>query len=85
MEQARGGAGYGGHGRRGGGVRRGKVLGNWKSADEIAEDIRKGEVTDLAQLIIDLWRRLDELEREIAKGPKQLQHERRYHRPPGQE
>jgi hypothetical protein len=42
----------------------------------------EGEVTDLAQLIIDLWRRLDGLEREIAKGPKQLQHERRYHRPP---
>ena len=38
---------------------------DWKSADEIAEDIMNGEAT--YQLIVDLWSRVGELEKEIAE------------------
>jgi hypothetical protein len=37
---------------------------DWKSADEVAEAIMKGEAT--YQLIVDLWRRVGELEKEVA-------------------
>jgi len=37
---------------------------NWKSADEVAEAIMKGEGT--YQLIVDLWSRVGELEKEVA-------------------
>jgi len=37
---------------------------DWKSADEVAEAIMKGEAT--CQLIVDLWSRIGELEKEVA-------------------
>ena len=39
---------------------------DWKSVDEIAEDIRKGEA-NVRQLIIDLWSRVEELEKKVAE------------------
>ena len=38
---------------------------DWKSADEVAEAIMKGEAT--YQLIVDLWSRVGELEKEVAR------------------
>jgi len=37
---------------------------DWKSADEVAEAIMKGEAT--YQLIVDLWSRVGELEDKVA-------------------
>jgi hypothetical protein len=44
---------------------------DWKSADEIAEDIRKGEAT--YQLIVDLWSRMGELEDKVVELQAKLQ------------
>ncbi len=38
---------------------------DWKSADEIAEDIMNGEAT--YQLIVDLWSRMGELEDKVVE------------------
>lgn len=38
---------------------------DWKSADEIADDIINGEAT--YQLIVDLWSRVGELEKEVGQ------------------
>ena len=38
---------------------------DWKSADEVAEAIMNGEAT--YQLIVDLWSRVSELEKEVAE------------------
>jgi hypothetical protein len=43
----------------------------WKSADEIAEDIMNGEAT--YQLIVDLWSRMGELEKTVRELQAELQ------------
>jgi hypothetical protein len=62
------GGGVAGCGGRGGeGSEEGKgVQVDWKSADEVAEDIMNGEAT--YQLIVDLWSRVGELEKEVAES-----------------
>lgn len=54
-----------------------KSTADWKSVDEIIEDIRAGEFsglpkdldteTGLARIIFDLWLRVDQLERRVFK------------------
>jgi hypothetical protein len=44
---------------------------DWKSADEVAEDIMKGEAT--YQLIVDLWSRMGELEDKVVELQAKLQ------------
>ncbi len=44
---------------------------DWKSADEIAEDIMNGEAT--YQLIVDLWSRMGELEAKVVDLQAKLQ------------
>jgi hypothetical protein len=41
--------------------------GDWKLADEIELDMRRGEAPELSQIVLDLWRRVDELETELAE------------------
>jgi len=36
-----------------------------KSADEILDDMQKGQAIPVHALIVDLWRRVDELERQV--------------------
>jgi hypothetical protein len=45
------------------------MRGDWKSADEIEADIESGELTTdyLPQMVADLWRRADELEKRVAE------------------
>jgi hypothetical protein len=38
----------------------------WKSADEIAEDIAADEAPSVQELIVDLWRRADELQQQVV-------------------
>jgi hypothetical protein len=44
---------------------------DWKSADEVAEAIMKGEAT--YQLIVDLWSRMGELEDKVVELQAKLQ------------
>ncbi len=44
---------------------------DWKSADEVAEDIMNGEAT--YQLIVDLWSRMGELEDKVVELQAKLQ------------
>lgn len=43
------------------------MRGDWKSADEIEADLKAGEIPGLAQLVVDLWRRVDELQERVAE------------------
>jgi RNA polymerase-interacting CarD/CdnL/TRCF family regulator len=44
------------------------MRGEWKSADQIEADIVAGKVIpNLAHLVVDLWRRVDKLERQVAR------------------
>ena len=47
------------------------MMGDWKSADEIEDDIRKGEA-ELPTLVLDLWRRVEELEAKLEAIQQQL-------------
>jgi polyhydroxyalkanoate synthesis regulator phasin len=47
---------------------------DWKSADEIAEDIRKEEA-NVRQLIVDLWSRVEELEKKVSELQARLRGE----------
>lgn len=42
------------------------VKADWKSAEQIEEDLKAGHVRDQRQLLIDLWQRVDELQARIA-------------------
>jgi hypothetical protein len=42
------------------------VRGDWKSAEQIEEDIEAGEAPDLLRLVLDLWQRVDELQAKLA-------------------
>jgi hypothetical protein len=37
------------------------IRGDWKSAEQIGEDIEAGHAPDLLRLVLDLWQRVDEL------------------------
>lgn len=53
------------------------MRGDWKSVDDIIDDIRTGQFpglakdqdldTGLARLIVDLWQRVDDLEKRLFK------------------
>ncbi len=47
------------------------MSGDWKSADDIENEMRKGDATNLPQLVLDLWRRVDELQEELAQLRRQ--------------
>ena len=38
---------------------------DWKSAEEIEADVHAGQSVPLQQLVLDLWRRVDELQRRV--------------------
>jgi hypothetical protein len=48
------------------------MRGDWKSAEQIEADIKAGESTDQQQLILDLWRRVDELQTKITELEQRL-------------
>jgi hypothetical protein len=44
--------------------------GDWKSADQIEADKAAGEPIDWQKLVVDLWRRVDELQTEVERLKK---------------
>ena len=43
------------------------MRGDWKSADEIEADMKAGTTVGLPQFILNLWRRVDELQERVAE------------------
>jgi hypothetical protein len=51
------------------------MAGDWKSADEISQDIEVGNVSSLERLLVDLWRREDELQQRVRELESGQQHD----------
>jgi hypothetical protein len=47
------------------------VQADWKSADQVKADIEAGSIPNPHHLIIELWRRVDELQSRIAELERQ--------------
>ena len=45
---------------------------NWKSADQLQADIDAGSIPPAHHLIIDLWRRVEELQAHIVELERQM-------------
>ena len=45
---------------------------DWKSADQLQADIDAGSITPAHHLIIDLWRRVEELQAHIVELERQM-------------
>ncbi|MCK1735793.1 hypothetical protein IVA79_18070 [Bradyrhizobium sp. 138] len=39
---------------------------DWKTADDLRDDIKSGKGLNLGELLVDLWERVDELQRDLA-------------------
>jgi hypothetical protein len=64
-----------GSGQHGGESRGWDMRADWKSADEIEADIKTGECTSITELVVDLWRRVDELQQRVAELQNKLAEE----------
>ncbi|MGY4319212.1 hypothetical protein [Bradyrhizobium sp. JR3.5] len=46
---------------------------DWKTANDLREDVKRGTGLDLGPLLIDLWERVDELQRERAAARARIE------------